>query len=109
MSGVHIEVDYQCRGYTILPGCCEGVRQSKIVTFRACDDWAAWVLVGSTRQPRFCPYCATPLPAMERDPDPITPLASFGDSDNHCGTCGELCHRCDCWPAEAGWQAVGEG
>lgn len=58
-------------------------------------------------EPRFCPFCAAPLPAMARKKDPPRPLQACVDG-NYCATCGERVDACGCYPAMAGWEPVME-
>lgn len=52
--------------------------------------------------PKFCPYCATPLPKMVRKEDPPSPLCR--NEDDYCGTCTERLDSCFCYPPTSAFE-----
>ena len=61
-----------------------------------------------THDPKFCPYCGTPLPSVRRlPPDQVPqPMHDPDEDGDYCGSCDERSMNCTCHlPIEA-WETV---
>ena len=57
-------------------------------------------------EPKFCPYCGTPLPEMKRkSPVPKT-VCRVTDGGYDCDTCKESLNTCLCDPIESAFEPV---
>lgn len=54
--------------------------------------------------PKFCPFCATPLPKPVPRHIPLEPVRDIIDGGYYCNTCHERLMCCQCWPTEARWE-----
>ncbi len=126
------EEGWNIRNLVIVPGCCE--KSSKLMTValqlsydeiyeqnKEQDNCTPqWVINSSFKEcleytyredlPRlivkFCPHCATPMPAIQLRQEPLFPVLSVADGGYYCDTCDERLSSCSCWPPEAKWEVV---
>lgn len=54
--------------------------------------------------PKFCPYCATPLPKMVRKNPMPEGICRVTDGGYYCDTCKERLHACRCLPLSAAFE-----
>lgn len=57
-------------------------------------------------EPKFCPYCATPIPKMRRMKNPPKDITVVTDGGYYCDTCQERLRCCMCLPPEAAFEPV---
>jgi hypothetical protein len=64
---------------------------------------AFWAFRGT--RIKYCPFCGTRVPKVERNPKPPFPTAVTGDG-NYCSTCDQRLMCCRCNDPAAGWRIV---
>lgn len=67
----------------------------------ACSGPMLWWC--GSRAISHCPFCGTPLPSLEKDPNPVGPIHHTTDG-NYCDTCKERNHGCVCRPPSANYR-----
>lgn len=55
-------------------------------------------------RPKFCPFCGTSLPEVERNPKPRGKICTITDGGYYCDTCKERLMVCDCFSPEFAWR-----
>ncbi len=55
-------------------------------------------------EPKFCPYCAAPIPRMVRKTALPENLCKITDGGYYCDACGKRCNECLCLPPEAAFE-----
>ena len=56
-----------------------------------------------SRRIRFCPWCATEVPMLDKRPDSSEHYTRFDDGGYYCAECGDRL-GCFCLPAECAWK-----
>lgn len=60
--------------------------------------------INNTPAPKFCPYCATPLPKMVRRNPMPEGVCRVTDGGYYCDTCKERLMGCKCLPLSAAFE-----
>lgn len=55
-------------------------------------------------EPKFCPYCGTPLPKMVRKNPMPEGICRITDGGYYCDTCGKRGDNCTCLPPSAAFE-----
>lgn len=115
------------RQYTfVMPECCAKMIETATICLNTPEEFTSgdtktlpkWYIRTGEREglgsgqrhgytePQFCPFCATPVPEVERR---VTDrkIMVVTDGGYYCATCGERCHSCSCLPAAFHWQPKG--
>lgn len=56
--------------------------------------------------PKFCPYCATPLPLVRKREVLVEPIMRCSDGGYYCDTCHERLNCCTCNDYRTAWEVV---
>ena len=109
------------------PTCCQAAQDYPVVTFHVKayegdsgtneGSWEAHMHSGLLREfahrveffknmppAKFCPFCGTPVPKMQRVDKPD--VCRVTDGGYYCDTCKERLSNCLCDPPEAGFEPV---
>lgn len=62
------------------------------------------VYIKNRPEPKFCPYCATPLPKMVRKNPAPEGICTVSDGGYYCDTCSERLNGCRCLPMSAAFE-----
>jgi hypothetical protein len=105
----------------ITPNCCEAAAQGAVFLDMPeeyfydaqVDATPRWVVSivnheygsGVLRRPaKFCPFCAAPVPEIEKKPKPPSRICVCTDTGYYCDTCGHRLNVCGCRPPEEAWR-----
>jgi hypothetical protein len=113
----------QRRRTYVTPECCQTVQDTAAIFLQIHDNFCqgdletppTWHIrtasiygrdTCSSRQATFCPFCAAPVPEIEKR---VTDrkIMVVKDGGYYCATCDERCNCCLCLPAAFHWQAKG--
>lgn len=103
-----------------MPTCCDEAKKYPAVRFEVDilgADEPQWKAAGHSfnlremgfpKSPaaKFCPFCGTSLPKMQRKENPPSPIATCTDGGYYCATCNERLNCCDCRLPESAWEPV---
>lgn len=71
--------------------------------YRDRDDPGWW---GRIPEPKFCPYCGTPLPKMRRKDPPPKTVCLITDGGYYCARCKDRLDSCLCDPISFAFEPV---
>jgi hypothetical protein len=104
----------------VTPSCCEAAAQGAVflempmsyfykADVNAVPQWAVHCTnhkYGSgtvVREASFCPFCGSPVPEIERKPEPPK-VCVCTDDGYYCDTCGDRLGECGCPAPEEAWR-----